>query len=211
MDPFFIAASKLRRKHYDQCIEICDQLLAKNALDQAAWFLKCRALTLKCWIDDLEIDEEGVADIMLDENSVAAVPRPGTSIARPNTSAAGGISPALRPVTRGGRPITGFARPGSARPTSSSGSIEAAIRSQTGKPGTSRPVTSAGRYLRLGTASMISNGDQFILADKLDMKRMAQKPAIAKALCDYLIYVDHNPKKALELCAESTLQSQYQD
>mgnify|MGYP001048108895 CR=1 FL=1 len=206
MDDFFLAASKLRRKHYQECIDICNKLLSKNAYDQAAWFLKCRALTLMSWIDDLEIDEEGVADMLLDENAVAAMPRPGTSLQRPTTS---GPSAAIRPVTRGGRPITGFARPGSARPTS--GSIEATIRTQTGKPGTSRPVTSAGRFLRLGTASMLGQGDQFIVADKLDMKRMAQKPAIAKALCDYLIYCDNNPKKALELCSEGTVQSNYQD
>lgn len=211
MDPFFIAASKLRRKHYDDCIEICNSLLAKNSYDQAAWFLKCRALTLKCWIDDLEIDEEGMADLLLDENAVASVPRPGTSIQRPNTSSSSGISLAMRPVTRGGRPITGFVRPGSARPTSSSGSIEAAIRSQTGRIGTSRPVTSSGRYLRLGTASLLGQGDQFIVSEKMDMKKMAQKPAIAKALCDYLIYVEHNPKKALELCAESTVLTEYKD
>ena len=211
MDPFFLAASKLRRKHYDECIDICNQLLAKNPYDQAAWFLKCRSLTLKCWIDDLEIDEEGMADLLLDENSVSSVPRPGTSLQRPSTGSGTGPSLALRPVTRGGRPITGFMRPGSARPTSSSGSIEAAIRSQTGRAGTSRPVTSAGRYLRLGTASLLGQGDQFIVSGKMDMKKMAQKPAIAKALCEYLIYVEHNPKKALELCAEGTVVSNYQD
>ncbi|OMJ89326.1 hypothetical protein SteCoe_8529 [Stentor coeruleus] len=210
MDPFFLASSKLRRKHYDECIEICNTLLTKNPYDQAAWFLKCRALTLKCWIDDLEIDEEGMADMLLDENAVASVPRPGTSIQRPTTSSSG-PSLALRPVTRGGRPITGFMRPGSARPTSSSGSIEAAIRSQTGRIGTSRPVTSSGRYLRLGTASLLGQGDQFIVSEKMDMKKMAQKPAIAKALCEYLIYVEHNPKKALELCAESTILTDYKD
>jgi len=32
---------------------------------------------------------------------------------------------------------------------------------------------------------------------------------MAKALCDYLIYVEHNPKKALELSAEATVLSQY--
>lgn len=32
---------------------------------QATWLLKCRALTKKSWIDDLEIDEEGVADILM--------------------------------------------------------------------------------------------------------------------------------------------------
>lgn len=27
--------------------------------------MKCKALTKKSWIDDLEIDEEGVADILM--------------------------------------------------------------------------------------------------------------------------------------------------
>lgn len=208
MDPFFLAASKLRRKHYDECIQLCDQLLEKNPYDQAAWFLKCRALTLLSWIDDLEIDEEGVADMLLDENATATVPRPGTSVSRPLTQSSG-PSPALRPVTRGGRPITGFARPGSARPTTGS-SIEAAIRATAG-PSTSRPVTSSGRYLRLGTASMLSAGGKFIQSERLDMKRMAQKQPIAKALCDYLIYCDNNPRKAMELCAEATTLADYKD
>jgi tetratricopeptide repeat protein 8 len=151
-----------------------------------------------------------MADLLLDENTVASVPRPGTSLQRPTTSSSG-PNLALRPVTRGGRPITGFMRPGSARPTSSSGSIEAAIRSQTGRVGTSRPVTSAGRFLRLGTASLLGQGDQFIVSEKLDMKKQASRPSIAKALCDYLIYVEHNPKRALELCAEATVQTEYKD
>jgi len=32
--------------------------------------LKCRALTKKSWIDDLEIDEEGVADILMGKNQL---------------------------------------------------------------------------------------------------------------------------------------------
>ena len=40
-------------------------MLDKNPYDQAAWLLKCEALTKKSWVDDLEIDEEGVADILM--------------------------------------------------------------------------------------------------------------------------------------------------
>jgi len=32
--------------------------------------LKCWALTQKSWLDDLEVDEEGVADILMDENQM---------------------------------------------------------------------------------------------------------------------------------------------
>ena len=41
------------------------------------------------------------------------------------------------------------------------------------------------------------------------MKHIAGKKALAKAICDYLIYVEHNPKKALELCAEATVLCDY--
>lgn len=40
----------------------------------------------KQYIDDMEIDEEGVGDILMDENSTATVARPGTSFQRPMSS-----------------------------------------------------------------------------------------------------------------------------
>lgn len=65
MDPFFLATSRFNRQRYDECVDICTQMLDKNPYDQAAWLLKCKALTKKSWVDDLEIDEEGVADILM--------------------------------------------------------------------------------------------------------------------------------------------------
>jgi len=41
--------------------------------------LKCKALTKLQYIDDLELDEEGIGDILLDENKTANLARPGTS------------------------------------------------------------------------------------------------------------------------------------
>jgi tetratricopeptide repeat protein 8 len=85
-------------------------------MPQAVWYLKTRALTLKDWIDDAEMDEEvrrrprrraapwrpwpatgtnpaplprplqGIGDQLLDEHNMAQVARPGTSLARPMTS-----------------------------------------------------------------------------------------------------------------------------
>jgi len=85
-------------------------MLDRNSMDQAAWLLKCRALTKQSWVDDLEIEEEGIADILMDDNAMQAAPRPGTSFARPLTSggANGGISQGVRPVSSSGRPMTGF-------------------------------------------------------------------------------------------------------
>merc|ERR1719503_33182 len=155
MNPFFLAASRMRRRKYDDAIDICTELLDKNPRDQACWFLKCRALTCKQWIDDIEVDEEGVADILMDENAVAQAPRPGTSLSRPLTNAdnAGTPSQVVRPVSASGRPLTGFARPGTNRPSSSASGRDISTAMQGNRPGTSRPLTSMGRLVRLGTAS----------------------------------------------------------
>jgi tetratricopeptide repeat protein 8 len=185
---------------------------------KAVWYLKLRALTLKNWIDDTEIEEEGIADVLLDENETAQVARPGTSLARPMTQSSGGPNQSVRPMTGSGRPITGFARPGtsSRNTTSASGrggtamSVEAAMKGS--KPGASRPVTSSGRFVRLGTASMISEvGGPFINVERLDLRKYASRSMLARALCDYIVYNDHNMKKALELCALATQGNDFHD
>ena len=47
-------------------------------------------------------------------------------------------------------------------------------------------------------------GGPFINVERLDLRKYASRPALARALCDYIIYNDHNMKKALELCALAT-------
>ena len=117
----------------------------------------------------------------------------------------------IRPVSKQGRPLTGFARPGSNRPVTGSNKLDTATALQGNRPGTNRPITSGGRYIRLGTASLQQAGGQFLMVDKLNLKALAQKKVIAKAVCDYLIYVEHNIKKALEIAAEATVASNYED
>jgi tetratricopeptide repeat protein 8 len=60
INPILLAQSRLRRRRFDDAIEICTDCLRQNALDQQAWFIKVRATTLKNWIDDTELEEEGV-------------------------------------------------------------------------------------------------------------------------------------------------------
>ena len=65
--------------------------------------------------------------------------------------------------------------------------------------------TSSCRFVRLGTASLLSDGGgPFINLDKLDLRKYAARPCLSRALCDYMLYHDHNPKKALELCAHAS-------
>eukprot|EP00192_Tetraselmis_astigmatica_P021235 CAMPEP_0117672890 /NCGR_PEP_ID=MMETSP0804-20121206/14166_1 /TAXON_ID=1074897 /ORGANISM="Tetraselmis astigmatica, Strain CCMP880" /LENGTH=278 /DNA_ID=CAMNT_0005481563 /DNA_START=185 /DNA_END=1021 /DNA_ORIENTATION=+ len=216
LNPAWLAQSRLRRRKHDECIDLCTELLEKNAYDQAAWYLKVRALTLKNWIDDTEMEEEGVAEILLDDDAVASVARPGTSLARPLSSSSGGPSQAVRPMSSSGRPLTGMQRPGtSSRSGTSQGRLGTArveTAFQGGRPGTTRPVSSSGRFVRLGTASMASQaGGAFIDVDKLDLSKYARRPMLARVLCDYILYHDHNPKRALELCAFATQRNEFQD
>lgn len=120
-------------------------------------------------------------------------------------------------MTNGGRPVTGFARPGTSAarpgtmsagggrgPGTAAGAVQAALRGA--KPGTAaRPVTTSGRFVRLGTASLAAEpGGPFINADRLDLRKYAARPNLARVLCDYIVYVDHNMRKALELAAAAT-------
>uniref|UniRef100_A0A3P8UEM5 Tetratricopeptide repeat domain 8 n=1 Tax=Cynoglossus semilaevis TaxID=244447 RepID=A0A3P8UEM5_CYNSE len=149
MDPLFLAWSYFRRRKLQQCSDICTKILQENPYDQAAWSLKTRAMSEMVYIDEVEVDEEGIAEMMLDESSIAQVARPGTSLRLPGTSQGGGPTPAIRPMTQSGRPITGFVRPStqSGRP----GTMEQAIKTPR-TASTARPVTSAsGRFIRLGT------------------------------------------------------------
>lgn len=211
-DKVWRAQRLLLRQRYDECIEICTKLLEANPYDQAVWYLKCRALTMKNYLDDTEIEDEGVAEVLLDDNAIAKLPRPGTSLARPLTgSKAGGSNQGVRPISSSGRPLTGFARPGTmARPGTQSTDVRGAFSGK--RPGTNRPVTGSDRFVRLGTASMLSEpGGPFVAVEKLDLRKYAARPALARVLCDYIIYHDHNPKKSLELCAIATQLAEYKD
>ena len=107
----------------------------------------------------------------------------------------------MRPVSQSGRPVTGFTRPSSSRPMSGVTNIRDALQSSRGA--TARPMTTLGREVRLGTASLTSSG-KLVDIDKLNIKKYAAKQGLAMVLTDYLLYVEHNTRKALELCAEAT-------
>ncbi|PNJ64974.1 TTC8 isoform 9 [Pongo abelii] len=179
MEPLLLAWSYFRRRKFQLCADLCTQMLEKSPYDQAAWILKARALTEMIYIDEIDVDQEGIAEMMLDENAIAQVPRPGTSLKLPGTNQTGGPSQAVRPITQAGRPITGFLRPStqSGRP----GTMEQAIRTPR-TAYTARPITSSsGRFVRLGTASMLTSPDgPFINLSRLNLTKYSQKPKLAK-------------------------------
>eukprot|EP01116_Phalansterium_solitarium_P014497 TRINITY_DN3219_c0_g1_i4.p1 TRINITY_DN3219_c0_g1~~TRINITY_DN3219_c0_g1_i4.p1 ORF type:complete len:496 (+),score=96.75 TRINITY_DN3219_c0_g1_i4:270-1757(+) len=213
MDGVLVAHSLLHRRRYDRCIELCTALLAANPLDQAVWLLKARALFAKQYVDDTELEPEGVADLLLEPGAqLAQLPRPGTSLQRLRTAAAGsaaaGPPGSARPSSAARRPasgsVLGFARPATAvRPATS---LDAAFQQQ--QAGARPPLTSSGRSVRLGTASLLSEpGGPFVNVQKLNLHKYSTRPALGKMLASYLLVVEDNAVKALEL---ATLASQEQ-
>lgn len=217
MNPVFLALSRLRRRRFDEVIEACSDGLdpgkGGNPYDEALWFMKTRALVEKQYIDDSELEEEGVAEMLMDENAISKAPRPGTSLKKPMSQArgntgGGNINRSMRPQSG----LSGFARP-STQSRGQTGNlgrdISTAFQNRT-QTGSSRPVSVAGRYVRLGTASMLGDGENFINLER-DFRRDAKKQWRAKVLMDFCVYHESNFKKALELAAEATKQAEFQD
>lgn len=203
-----MANSLFRRRRLDECVKVCTELLEKNPRDQAAWSLKLRALTEQTYIDEVEYDEEGMAEMLMDDNAIADLARPGTSLARPVTGST--TSQGIRPHSQAGRPISGFARPGtqSGRPSTMEQALQTPRTAHT-----ARPVTSAsGRYTRLGTASMITEpGGSFIDVSKLNFVKYAGRPSLAKPLFMYLFHHENDIKNALALAAAATEVAKFSD
>ncbi|XP_058826413.1 tetratricopeptide repeat protein 8 [Topomyia yanbarensis] len=202
MDKFFAAVSLFRRRKYDECIEVCNELLQNNALHQGPWELKMRSMTQRVYIDDIEADDD-VAEDILDTQTIATAPRPGTSIrtaaavASATTASGKTTAAGARPRTGTGRPITGISRPGTLslqRPGSTLGN-KSALK-------TARTAGSA-RNMRLGSASMFAVGDPtgpLFHISRLHPDKYAEKDSISKPLFQYLYYHEGEIRKAMALC-----------
>lgn len=57
MDEFYKAISLFRRKKYDDCINVCNELLQKNPQLKGPYELKMRAMTQRVYVDDIEADD----------------------------------------------------------------------------------------------------------------------------------------------------------
>uniref|UniRef100_A0A672K3H9 Tetratricopeptide repeat protein 8-like n=1 Tax=Sinocyclocheilus grahami TaxID=75366 RepID=A0A672K3H9_SINGR len=70
--------------------------------------------------------------------------------------------------------------------------MEQAIRT----PRTARPVTSAsGRFVRLGTASMLTNPDgPFINLSRLNLAKYGKRPNLSKTLFEYIFHLENDVK-----------------
>ncbi|CAF0939994.1 unnamed protein product [Rotaria sp. Silwood1] len=205
IDPLFQAMSYFRRRKFEQCVEVTTTLLEKNPNDQVAWLLKMRALTEQLYVDETEVADDGLAD-MLDENAFQQVPMPGTSYRQPTANpnaAMAGPSPAMRPMTMSGRPITGMLRLNT-QSTQGGKSMENVLKTAR-TAATARPVTTAtGRFVRLGTASMLSTPDgPFIQVGRLNLPKYAQNQALSRSLFEHLFHHASDVRTALQLATHA--------
>ena len=206
MEKFTLAMSRFKRNKYDECIKLCDEILKDNEADLSTQVLKTHAIRRKNYVDDLELDDEGLGDKLLDEHKISNQPRPGTSIQRPGTK---GLNQGVRPMSSSGRPITGFVRPNSRSQniTNDKSNLNSINRATTG-----RAITSGGRNVRLATASLQSlNSSVNLNISDINAKSIVKKKSLCKAVVDFLYYVDNNFKKCLEICSEGTAYYNYQD
>ncbi|KAG5486030.1 hypothetical protein LSCM4_06736 [Leishmania orientalis] len=219
MDPAFYALSLLRQRKLEKCLTISTHYLTLNAspnragtptgvtatspritdaMHESMWFIQTKAMVLQSWYDDADIVDDGVDDVLMEgEQAVVSTSHQHGTARRGTAGASAAVGAAGRLGTSGGgRPVSsryGYARPGTQQ--NRPGSVRGAAG------GTAvRPVT--GRFVRLGTSSLLSvPGGPHINVQALNLERYAQeKPMVAKLLCDYLLYVEHKPKIALELC-----------
>jgi tetratricopeptide repeat protein 8 len=176
---------------------------------KAFWCLKMRCITEQVYVDDLEADEEGIAESLMDDNSIAQIARPGTSLKTSSTARPLPTSQSIRPVTQSGRPLTGMLRPGT---QGRIGTMENALKTpRTSR--TARPMTSSsGRFVRLGTTSMLAEQDgPFINLARLNIGKYAAIQTLAKPLFEYIFIQENNIRIALELAAKATELNQFRD
>jgi tetratricopeptide repeat protein 8 len=219
IDPTLLALSRYRRGRLDAAVDMCSELLSRDAENANAWFIKCRALTEKVFVDDAEDDpfEMDQGAELVDETALVNVARPGTSMPGGRGETAAGKA---RPASKRA-PTSGFARPGTIHQRLVTASGRPASRSVGSRAGTSRGVPSVrpatGRDqvgTRTGFSSLVAGADEpFVDVYRINLQKFVEKAteAATKALFEYLLYVECNAVRALELAAEATQACGFKD
>ncbi|KRZ56374.1 Tetratricopeptide repeat protein 8 [Trichinella nativa] len=137
----------------------------------------------------------------MNEEVLANMPRPATSLRKPQSASGNGQG--SRPTTKSGRPVTGILRPGSQ--IGRNDTFESVLR--TGRSAnSSRPITSmTGRFVRLGTASMIANKDgTFINVSRLNLSKYANQSQLARPLFEYLLFSLNDVRLLASMATEAS-------
>uniref|UniRef100_A0A915Q3P7 Tetratricopeptide repeat protein 8 n=1 Tax=Setaria digitata TaxID=48799 RepID=A0A915Q3P7_9BILA len=208
VDPLLKALILFKHNDIGNAIKICTEILEKNPYDQVAWSLKLSCLAEEFYVDELENDERGVAETFLDDTILASRARPGTSLSRPITSDET-TRQAIRPTSSAGRPISGILRPEThTRP----GTLEQTLRTSRTSRATRATSSSSARFIRLGTASMISEPDgPFVNLSRLNVDKYAADPQVNRNLFEYIFYHEGDMKVAHQIAITAAKNANYTD
>ncbi|VDN56013.1 unnamed protein product [Dracunculus medinensis] len=214
MDPFLLALLSYRRNKIDEAIENCTNILKKNAYDQAAWGLKMACMTEEIYVDELENDERGIAEMLLEDDIIAPNARPGTSFSKPISSPKTQSQAirqflALLPRSNTGRPLSGVIR---SETSNKAGTMEQALRTSRTAKTTRAASSNSARFIRLGTASMVSQKDgPFLNLSRLNVDKYANDPLLSRLLFEYVFYHEGDMKIAHQIAAIATKCANYSD
>ncbi|KAM3717572.1 Tetratricopeptide repeat protein [Dirofilaria immitis] len=200
-DPLFRALLHFKQNNIEKAIKICSDILEKNPCNQTVWSLKLNCLTEEFYVDELENDECGIAEIFLDDAQLASRARPGTSLSRPVASGQTSRQ-AIRPVSSSGRPISGVLRP---ETRERHDTMEQTLRTSRTFRTTRATSSSSARFVRLGTASMISepNGP-FVNLSRLNIDKYAADSQVNRSLFEYIFYHESDMKVAHQIAVIAT-------
>ena len=212
MDSYLTALISYKNRKYEECAAVCTKILNREPHDQviniinacyicfnfystlfqAAWVLKMRALNASARVDELEVDLGEAPGSEFSEAAIASLPRPGTSLQNPSSNPAlnqelrSNVNMSddrtLRPTDPSGRPLSAYVRP-----ATSSGAASGGGRLRTAH--TARPAgTATGRFIRLGTASMVAGEGEFISVSRLNYSSYAKRDTLARQLFEHLYF-----------------------
>lgn len=159
-----------------------------------------RALNASARVDELEVDLGEAPGSEFSDSAIASMPRPGTSLQNPSSNPINqelrssvnmSEDRAMRPTDPSGRPLSAFVRP-----ATSSGASAGGGRLRTAH--TARPAgTATGRFIRLGTASMIAGEGEFISVSRLNYSSYAKRETLARQLFEHLYFALNDVRHVL--------------
>ncbi|KAK6640285.1 hypothetical protein RUM44_011971 [Polyplax serrata] len=192
-----------RRKRQVRLPTLPDYPLSRARFLQAAWILKMRALTQSVYVDDIENEEDTMADEFLDDNIISETARAGTSLRNTKPESAS------RPKTEIGHLVTGVVRTNlrSARTRTMEQGLKSARRNRSARP----VSTQNGRHIRMGTASMLTEEEgPFIDISRLNLGKYATEIS-GKHLFEYLYYHENDIQNAVQLSIEAAKAFDFKD
>eukprot|EP00767_Chilomastix_cuspidata_P002771 gnl/Chilomastix_cuspidata/2899.p1 GENE.gnl/Chilomastix_cuspidata/2899~~gnl/Chilomastix_cuspidata/2899.p1 ORF type:complete len:457 (+),score=238.48 gnl/Chilomastix_cuspidata/2899:258-1628(+) len=149
----------------------------------------------------------------MDQDAIASNPRPGTSLRNPSAATPSSVINQLSVAPKDSSPVrppSGYLRPSAGvQPIATHSDIRRALRSTHGGGGatmrgrTGSLQTASGRVMRLATASLASSlGIGGVDLSRLEVARYVSRPVFARLIIEFLLGVQRNPARALDLLTQ---------